>query len=85
MFYLTCAEDAQRSALIAHLKAKNIHPASHYLSLHSSPFFATLHDGRPLPHSDRYTDCLIRLPMHLGLSNEDVDRVSEEVIASLAA
>jgi dTDP-4-amino-4,6-dideoxygalactose transaminase len=85
MFHLVCASDAQRTTLMAHLKAKSIQSASHYLSLHSSPFFATQHDGRPLPHSDRYTDCLVRLPMHLGLSNDDVDRVSEGVISSLAA
>lgn len=85
MFYLVCASDAQRAALIAHLKANDIQSASHYLSLHSSPFFATQHDGRPLPNSDRYTDCLLRLPMHLGLSNDDVDQISEEVVASIAA
>lgn len=83
MFYLVCTSDMQRSTLITRLKAGNIQPASHYLSLHSSPFFATQHDGRPLPHSDRYTDCLIRLPLHLGLSNDDIDRVCEAVIASL--
>jgi dTDP-4-amino-4,6-dideoxygalactose transaminase len=85
MFYLVCANSEQRSTVLAHLKTKKIQAASHYLSLHSSPFFATQHDGRPLPQSDRYTDRLIRLPMHLGLSNDDVDRVSEEVLARLAA
>jgi dTDP-4-amino-4,6-dideoxygalactose transaminase len=84
MFYLVCASSAQRSALMTHLKANSILPASHYLSLHSSPFFATQHDGRPLPHSDRYTDCLIRLPLHVGLSNDDVDRVCEAVVTSLS-
>lgn len=84
MFYLVCVSEEQRSALIAHLKSKNIQAASHYLSLHSSPFFKKQHDGRPLPLSDRYTNCLVRLPMHLGLNNEDVDRVSEEVLSLLA-
>lgn len=84
MFYLVCASGEQRSALIADLKAQKIQLASHYLSLHSSSFFATQHDGRPLPQSDMYTDRLVRLPMHLGLSNDDVDRVSQEVLAWLA-
>jgi dTDP-4-amino-4,6-dideoxygalactose transaminase len=85
MFYLVCESAEQRFALSTHLKAKKIQAATHYLSLHSSPFFATQHDGRPLPQSDCYTDRLIRLPIHLGLTNDDVDRVSEEVLASLAA
>jgi dTDP-4-amino-4,6-dideoxygalactose transaminase len=55
----------------------------HYLSLHSSPYFRERHDGRPMPCSDRFTDCLVRLPLYYEMSDADVDRVAEAVILSL--
>jgi dTDP-4-amino-4,6-dideoxygalactose transaminase len=41
--------------------------------LHSSSFYAHKHDGRELPQSDKWTDCLMRLPMFVDLRFEEVD------------
>ncbi|UAM96604.1 dTDP-4-amino-4,6-dideoxygalactose transaminase [Polaribacter litorisediminis] len=71
MFYLTCENIEQRSAIIENLKSNNILAVFHYLSLHSSPFYAQKHDGRIMPETDRYTDCLVRLPLFYEL-NEDL-------------
>ncbi|PIM55156.1 dTDP-4-amino-4,6-dideoxygalactose transaminase [Roseateles chitinivorans] len=84
MFYLVCRDLEQRTALIAALKAKGIHAVFHYLSLHDSPYFQEKHDGRPLPHSDRFSNCLLRLPMFYELNDADVDRVCGAVLAHLA-
>ncbi len=75
MFYLICSSEQERTDLIAHLKAEDIHAVFHYQSLHASPYFKDKHDGRPLLWSDTYSMCLVRLPLHLHLTNEDVDRV----------
>lgn len=83
MFYMVCESLDQRSALIAHLRDCGILAPFHYLSLHSSPYFAERHGTRPIPNSDRYTNCLMRLPLHLGLSDEDVAYVADSVIAGL--
>jgi dTDP-4-amino-4,6-dideoxygalactose transaminase len=80
MFYLVCSEAAERTALIQHLKADGIYAVFHYLSLHKSPFYGQRHDGRELPWSDRYTDCLVRLPFFYELSESDVDRVADSVV-----
>jgi len=64
MFYLVCKNLDQRTALIAHLKQNNILAVFHYLSLHLSPFYESKHDGRTLLESDRFQDCLVRLPMY---------------------
>ena len=32
------------------------------------------------PHADRFTDGLFRLPLHLGLTDDDVDRVIDNVL-----
>ena len=72
MFFLTCKNLEQRTQLINKLKEKDIMAVFHYLSLHKSPFYSTKHDGRNLPQTDRYTDCLIRLPLYYDLEVEEV-------------
>lgn len=81
MFYLVCRNLDERSRLIAALKAAGIMAVFHYLSLHSSPYFAATHGTRALPNSDRYTDCLLRLPLFPELTNEQVDHISHTILA----
>lgn len=81
MFYLVTRTLAERTALIAHLKAQNIHPVFHYVALHRSPYYAAQHDGRPLPWADHYTDCLVRLPFYFELTETEQDRVIEGILA----
>ena len=64
MFYLVCKDLKQRCALIEYLKVNKVHAVFHYLSLHESPFFNSRHDGRILKESNRFSDCLVRLPMY---------------------
>ena len=42
----------------------------HYLSLHSSEYYAPKHDGRELPNCDMFADCLVRLPLFYELKEE---------------
>jgi dTDP-4-amino-4,6-dideoxygalactose transaminase len=83
MFYLVLPDLAQRTRLIEHLKNDGIYAVSHYLSLHKSPYYHSRHDGRELPNSDRYTDCLVRLPLYYELSPEDEDKIINSVKSSL--
>lgn len=80
MYYLVCRNIDERSALIAALKEAGISAVFHYLSLHSSPYFAERHGGRALPQSDRYTDCLVRLPLFPELADQDVDRIADTIL-----
>jgi len=84
MFYLVMHDLEQRTALIAALRKSDIHAVFHYLSLHSSPYFQARHDGRTLPNSDHFTDCLVRLPLYYEMSDDQVDRVAEAVISSVS-
>jgi len=79
MFYLICGSLAERTELIAYLKAQGIYAVFHYLSLHKSPFNQGRHDGRELPWSDLYTDCLVRLPFYYELTEHEVDRVVDVI------
>jgi dTDP-4-amino-4,6-dideoxygalactose transaminase len=84
MFYVVCKSLEQRSELIASLKANGISAVFHYLSLHSSPFFMEKQGQVPLPNSDRYTNCLVRLPMFAELEDEQVDKVCRVVTSVLS-
>jgi dTDP-4-amino-4,6-dideoxygalactose transaminase len=72
MFYLVCKSIEQRNSLIAYLKENRVLAVFHYLSLHKSEFYQDKHDGRNLPQTDRYSDCLVRLPMFYELNTEMV-------------
>lgn len=72
MFYLVCDNLEERTALIKHLKDNGVLAVFHYLSLHSSPYYADKHDGRELVECDCYADCLVRLPMYYDLQDEEV-------------
>ena len=75
MFYLVCRNLEERTALIKRLKEHGAQAVFHYLSLHSSPFYAPKHDGRALPECDRYADCLVRLPMYFDLTEDEVREI----------
>lgn len=75
MYYLVCREGEQRDGLIAYLKEHRIHSVFHYLSLHKSKYYKDKHDGRNLPVSDNYSECLVRLPFYFELSEPEQNRV----------
>ena len=79
MFYLVCKSLVERTALIDNLKKHGILSVFHYLSLHKSPFYASRHDGRELPHADHFSDCLLRLPMYYELSRSQVEEVCSQI------
>jgi dTDP-4-amino-4,6-dideoxygalactose transaminase len=71
MFYLVCKSLEQRNSLIAYLKENKVLAVFHYLSLHKSEFYQNKHDGRNLLQTDRYSDCLVRLPMFYELNTSE--------------
>ena len=79
LFYLVCKSLEERTALIEHLKAKNIAAVFHYQSLYKSPYYAPFHQGKDLPNCDRFTDCLLRLPLFYELTDIQQDRVISEI------
>ena len=68
MFYMTFKNIEDRTIMIDKLKEENILSVFHYISLHKSPFYKDKHDFRDLNQSDRFTDCLLRLPLFYELN-----------------
>jgi len=81
LFYLVCNDLKQRTSLINYLKKRNIISVFHYLSLHKSTYYKPFWDGKELPQSDRYADCLVRLPLFYELGSEQLDLIINSIIA----
>jgi dTDP-4-amino-4,6-dideoxygalactose transaminase len=79
IFFVVCASREERTALIEWLRTEGIEAVFHYQALHASPYYRSRHDGRPLPEADRYSDCLLRLPLYFDLTPADVGRVSDAI------
>jgi len=80
IFYLVCNTASERQSLITFLKTNNIQSAFHYLSLHKSDYFNDKYNGDELPNSDRFTDCLLRLPLHPNLSMANQKKVIQAIM-----
>lgn len=77
MFYMVCDTMERRAELITELKNHNIHAVFHYLSLHSSPYYFDKHDGRKMVETDRFSNCLVRLPMFYELDELQINKIIE--------
>ncbi|WP_229803760.1 dTDP-4-amino-4,6-dideoxygalactose transaminase [Litchfieldella qijiaojingensis] len=76
MFYIKVADVEERSSLLSHLKENGVAALFHYVPLHSSE--AGMKYGR-FHGQDEYTskesDRLIRLPLWLGISQSEQNKV----------
>jgi len=80
MYYLVCKDKGERNAFIEHLKEHKIDAAFHYQPLHTSLYYRDKYAGGELPNAGRYADCLVRLPLHLSLSDRDIDFICDKVL-----
>lgn len=76
MFYIVCNTPDERAELIAMLKENDVQAVFHYLSLHKSEYYRSKYEGEELPNSDKYSDCLVRLPLFYELQEEQVDMIA---------
>ena len=75
MYYLVADSLNHRNYLIRELKKSGIEAIFHYQSLHSSAYFEKKHDGRQLSQSERYSNCLLRLPLFVELTRDKQQHV----------
>jgi len=80
MFYVLVSDLAARSRLIEYLNENGVNAVFHYVPLHSS--VAGRRFGRavgPMTLTNDLADRLVRLPLWVGMDQNDVDRVSDLV------
>lgn len=81
IYYLLVPDLSTRTALIAHLKSKNIYTTFHYVPLHNSP--AGLKYGRTVGNlavTEQLSDRIVRLPIGANMSLREAEYVSSEVL-----
>lgn len=80
MFYVKVRDLKERTALIAHLRDREVQAVFHYIPLHTAP--AGMRLGR-FCGEDRYTtkesERLLRLPLFYGMKEEDQKQVIRSV------
>jgi len=82
LYYLMLANAASRNDVLARLNAAGVNAIFHYVPLHRSAAGRRFGRApRDLPHTDRVSDSLIRLPLWAGMSAADVEYVVEQVYA----
>jgi len=78
---------SDRDAVLAGLTERGIGTSVHFIPNHQQPHFRRvlgLESGRHFPEADRVAEQILSLPLHPWLTDQDVDRVCEE-LASLVS
>lgn len=80
-FYLILDSEPQRAELSAYLAAAGIEAIFHYIPLHNSAFGKAKGKSGALPHTEDIAGRLLRLPLHTGLTEDELLYVCEQIKA----
>lgn len=84
MYYVLLAESVDRQKVLSDLKQSNIFSVFHYVPLHSSPAgqkYGRVHGSMNV--TDTKSERLIRLPLWVGLTPAQQDKVIETLYKSM--
>lgn len=84
IFYLQMPSHAKQQALLDSLRSVDIQASSHYVPLHSSPAgkkFARV--SGTMHTTDAVAMTLVRLPLHSGLTDDEIEFVIQQSVSSL--
>ena len=78
--YQVFSDELPRQKILNHLYKKNIFPGVHYKDNRNYQMYGHLED---LPKVKYYSDKIISLPLHLNMSDSDVERVTASLLESI--
>ena len=82
IYAILLPDGAARDRMQAGLKAAGVPSAIYYpRPLHHQPAYAGAHDGAALPVSEDVSTRIMALPLHPDLTDQDVARICEAVLA----
>ena len=77
-------DEAARDRMQAALKADGVPTAIYYpRPLHRQPAYSAQHDGEAMPVSDDLAGRIMALPIHPDLTDQDVERICDSVLAAV--
>jgi dTDP-4-amino-4,6-dideoxygalactose transaminase len=79
IFYLMLDSIKQRDRMIAHLAEAGIMAVFHYVPLHTSEYYLRDHPEESLPNTDRFSNCLLRLPLYYELADEQMSYILQQI------
>lgn len=77
--YVVRVKDDRRDALMRHLRLEGIETGINYVPNHLHPLFRP--EGKPLPETERAFREILTLPLHVGLTQSDVETIVDRVLA----
>lgn len=75
IFYINCFSSNIRQEMIKYLHKNGISSVFHYQGLHQSSFYLQNNPISCLPYCEKYSDCLLRLPLYYELTEEEVEYI----------
>ena len=79
LFYVVCASIEERKLLISFLKENGVLAVFHYLSLHKSHFYSKNNEVEILKNCDKFSNCLLRLPLFYELEIDKQNSIIEYI------
>jgi UDP-2-acetamido-2-deoxy-ribo-hexuluronate aminotransferase len=84
IYAIVLPNEAARDRMQAGLKAAGVPSAIYYpRPLHRQPAYAHAHDGAALPVSEDISTRIMALPLHPDLTDHDVSRICDAVLANV--
>jgi dTDP-4-amino-4,6-dideoxygalactose transaminase len=79
MYYFLMPSMEDRDKMLVYLRSQGIQAVFHYLPLHSSPYFRDKHDGRDLPNTNHFANCIVRLPFFYRLKEKQIRYITDKI------
>jgi dTDP-4-amino-4,6-dideoxygalactose transaminase len=81
IFYVVCNNQTERDGLILFLKDNGVEAMFHYPGLHTSPFYSdNFGKTKPLLNAEKFCNNLLRLPLYVELTTEQLKKVCEGIV-----
>lgn len=77
IYYIVTHNKLEKDSLMAYLLEKDIQATVHYQALNRSAYWHGCGNDECLPHAEMFSDCLIRLPLYMGMPKEYVYQVCQ--------
>jgi len=80
LFYIICNTTNEREKLIEFLKNNQIQSVFHYQTLANSFYYSNEKKNEVFENADKYSDCILRLPLFYELKAKEVNYICDKII-----
>jgi dTDP-4-amino-4,6-dideoxygalactose transaminase len=84
LYQVALDDRIDRDALVGELRGRGIGAAVHYIGVNHHPYYQSRFAETPLPVSDWASRQILSLPLHPGMTANDVARVVEELAIAMS-